>query len=385
MELYRIFRDIKARTSNYLQDFWATTSPESVVATILFMLLSPLSWGYSTVQKIRRLFYRKKFLPQQCLVQPVISIGGLRVGGSGKTPFALWMAQKLSERGYQVVLLTRGYGRRKKKESIFLTPATIPQWDPLDCGDEPYLLAQSLPDVPVVVDSNRFRAARLAEGRYPVDLFLLDDGFQHLQLKRDCDIVLLPDSVDLIRTACLPKGPLREPFSALKDAHFIVHVASNIQDKAESEKAYYKNEKKEIFAKGSAYSVKLGPKGIYSLNRRKNIGFETIKDGRFFAFCGIAQPNSFWHTVEKMGLEIVSRKSFPDHHQYCEQDHQHLLNLLSTVDFAITTEKDAVKLCRFAWPPQKVMFLKIELIMEGEEAFWNHFDALNILPPLRNG
>ncbi len=379
--LSRNFRDIKSRVRNFLQDFWAPSTSKNVAASILFALLSPFSWGYSSVQKIRRSLYRRKIISQQSLDKPVISIGGLRVGGSGKTPFALWMAQKLTSRGYQVVLLTRGYGRRDRRDTIFLAHSTLPQWDPSDCGDEPYLLARSLPDVPVVVDSNRYRAARFGEKKYPVDIFLLDDGFQHLPLRRDCDIVLLPDSDNLIHTPCLPKGPLREPLSALKDAHFIVRVSSKNEYNTEIEKDHYEIKGQELSVKGPAFSVELSPKGIYTLKRQRPIDVHTLKGRKIFAFCGIAQPNSFWETLEKMGLEIECRKSYSDHHRYCEQDHQLILQLLASVDFAVTTEKDAVKLQRFNWPARKVLVLKIEMIMEKEEVFWNHFEALNILSP----
>ncbi len=146
-----------------LQQFWTPSSPKGPGSLLFGVLLAPLSYLYGSVLRLRRTLYRRGVLATRRAGLPVISIGGVRVGGSGKTPFAMWMARRLTERGCRVVLLTRGYGRRKKQDTILLTRKGLEREDPLDCGDEPYLLAQNLPDVPVAVDGDRYRAANLAE------------------------------------------------------------------------------------------------------------------------------------------------------------------------------------------------------------------------------
>jgi tetraacyldisaccharide 4'-kinase len=352
-----------------LQAFWVPSSPRGAASRILSILLAPLSVLYALAVRVRRLLYREGILPKRRVDAPVISIGGVRVGGSGKTPFAQWMARKLSERGCRVVLLTRGYGRRKKQGTILLTRSVLDGWNPVDCGDEPYLLAEGLPDVPVAVDGDRYRAAKLAEERFSPDLFLMDDGFQHLRLDRGFDIVLVPEEEVLSAMACLPRGPLREPPSALKAADVLVRVCSDgwkEEGRCVSGEAWWRALAGDI----PVHRVRIVPAGLHRLEDGHPVDLQGLGGRRIAAFCGIARPNTFWGALDEMGLRLEAKRDFPDHHPYSEQDHKDLLGLLEVYDSVVTTEKDAVKIRHYPWPEGKILFLRLDLALEDEPAFW---------------
>jgi tetraacyldisaccharide 4'-kinase len=361
-----------------LQQFWAPSSPRGMGRSLLVALLSPPSHLYSLALRLRRVLYRKGVLETRRAGLPVVSIGGVRVGGSGKTPFAMWMARRLTERGLRVVLLTRGYGRRRKEDTLLLTGKGLENQDPLDCGDEPYLLANNLPDVPVAVDGDRYRATTLAEKWLSPDLFLMDDGFQHIRLARDYDIVLVPGDEDLSRTACLPAGPLREPLSALKEADVVVCISSPGVNRAigkESDQPWCKALEADV----PVHLARLAPNGLHRLEDQNEVDMRELAESRVGAFCGIARPETFWRTLEEMGLHVAERIDFPDHHPYSGEDHRDLLRRLSDLDRLVTTEKDAVKLRQYRWPEGKVLFLRLDLIMDEESGFWERLETSGVL------
>jgi tetraacyldisaccharide 4'-kinase len=288
------------------------------------------------------------------------------------------MARRLEDRGWRVVLLTRGYGRRGKQDTILLTRKGLEHEDPLDCGDEPYLLAHNLPDVPVVVDGDRYRAANLAEEWLSPDLFLMDDGFQHIRLARDLDIVLVPADEDLSQAACLPRGPLREPLTALKAADVLVCISSEGREERHNEEPgdpWWRTLETDV----PVHVARLVPAGLHRLEDQSEVDPRELAGSKVGAFCGIARPETFWTTLEGMGLGGGGRRGFPDHHPYSEQDHEELLRLLSDSDRLVTTEKDAVKLRRFPWPEGKILFVRLDLILEDEPAFWERLRMRGVL------
>jgi tetraacyldisaccharide 4'-kinase len=378
----RVGSRFQATLRTALQEFWAPPPSRHGAGLILSLLLAPLSCLYHFIVRARRDLYRKGAFAQGRAASPVVSVGGVRVGGSGKTPFTLWMARRLVDRGCRVALLTRGYGRRRKKGTILLTPDALDEWSPLDCGDEPYLLAQSLPGVPVAVDGDRTRAAKRASQAFSPDLFLMDDGFQHLRLARDFDVVLVPRDEDLSDTACLPKGPLREPLSALKDADVVVLLSPDGEpggDQAASESPWWRGRDLDV----PVHRARLVPAGLHRLEDKGRVDPQELAGRRGAAFCGIARPDAFWRTLEGIGLEVDCRMDFPDHHPYSKEDHQTLMELVTTSDFVVTTEKDAVKIAGYPWPAGKILFLRLDLVLEDEVAFWERLEKR--VPKLRRG
>jgi len=350
-----------------LQRFWDLPVQAGFGYRFLSCLLTPPSLLYGGVQRLRRWLYRKGILPQRRLPVPVVSIGGLRVGGVGKTPFTQWVAKGLRDRGVRVAVLTRGYGRKQKGGTQILIHSERDRWSPEDCGDEPYQMAGALPDVPVAVNGNRYEGARDIMAKRPVDLFLLDDGFQHRQLARDLDVVMIPGDSRCF-TACLPKGPLREPESALQDADVLIRTGMS---PSEQQGTDLKREgAKDPEASKPVFRVLFKPGDLFTVGEQQHVDPGLLQGARILAFCGIARPALFWSTLEAKGLKITSRMAFPDHCPYSEDEYGKILQGLSGMDWALTTEKDAGKIARFDWPGKNVLFLRLDTVLEAEERFW---------------
>src|SRR5581483_11255402 len=255
--------------------------------------MTPLASLYGAAVRVRNSLYERGTLPVRRLDRPVVSIGNLSVGGSGKTPFVLLLGQMLKARGIAVDVLSRGYGRKTRGVAI-VDPGGLPA----DFGDEPLLISRKL-NVPVVIGEDRFAAGREAERRFPSQLHLLDDGFQHRALARDFDIVLVtPEDA---RERLLPQGRLREPVLSLRRADAVV-LASG----------------------ASADVFPVHGKQVWRL--RRGILAENVPE-RPVAFCGIARPQNFFLQLQKAGIEVAAEAVYRDHHLYNEKDIRELLAL----------------------------------------------------------
>ena len=297
----------------------------------LFGLMSPLAAIFQLAVVTRNLLYDRRLLPARRLQGPVISIGNLSVGGSGKTPFVILLGKLLNERGVRFDVLSRGYGR-SRQAMLEVNPGGLP----VDFGDEPLLIARQL-GVPVIVGEDRYEAGAYAEKKFGPQLHLLDDGFQHRALARDFDIVLLPaeDAGDRM----LPAGRLREPVSSLRRTHAVV-LSSALP----------------------AESLPVEDKLIWRVRRGitlKNVPPHPV------AFCGIARPRNFLLELRAQGVELAAEAVFRDHHRYREQDVRQLLHLKVRSDAGgfVTTEKDAVNLGGYlsALEPVAVIPVRMDL------------------------
>ncbi len=305
--------------------------------------LRPLSWLYGAGVRGRAYAYKRGWISSERLPVPVISIGNLTVGGTGKTPatiaLARWIREELRK---EVAILSRGYKRRD------------PHWIRLvssedrveEVGDEPLLMARALPGIPVVVGEKRVEAAHWALKRFPVDVFLLDDGFQHLRLQRDLDLVLI-DTVSFFRVGrLLPAGSLREPLSALRRADFLCLTRADALDPVDA----VAEQLRRIAPTPPILRSCHRPKGFWDLRTGKMENLKGLEGKRVFALCGIAHPDSFRGTLGKLGVEVVQPFIFPDHHFYRDRDWKEILQGVKhhPVDAIVTTEKDAVRLGRFS-------------------------------------
>ena len=293
--------------------------------------MTSLAILFGAAVSARNALYRRGVLPSRRLERPVISVGNLSVGGSGKTPFVLLLGDLLKQRGIAFDVLSRGYGRRTRGVAV-----VDPGGASRDFGDEPLLIARKL-QVPVIVGEERFAAGRLAEERFSSRLHLLDDGFQHRALARDFDIVLVTpeDAHDRL----LPAGRLREPLSALARADAVVLTGGAPED---------------MFT--------LDGKLVWRAHR-------TIVAGDLpahpLAFCAIARPQNFFVQLRNAGVELAAEASFRDHHQYTETDVRELMAAAakSEADGFVTTEKDAINLGGYfsSLKPLAVAPVKMEL------------------------
>jgi len=294
--------------------------------------MNPAASLYGLAVRARNAFYdRGAFRPRR-LQGPVVSVGNLSVGGSGKTPFVLLLGELLKARGLKFNVLSRGYGRRTRGVAM-VDPAGSSQM----FGDEPLLIARRL-RVPVAVGEDRYEAGMFAENKFGPQLHLLDDGFQHRALARDFDIVLVtPEDA---RDQLLPAGRLREPLAALSRADAVVLTSG-----------------------ASSESFPVDEKLVWRV--RRGILPRDVPN-RPVVFCGIARPKNFLLQLRTAGIEPVAEALYRDHHAYAERDIQDLLKLRaqSEAEGFVTTEKDAINLGGYlsALQPLTVVPVKMELM-----------------------
>jgi tetraacyldisaccharide 4'-kinase len=298
--------------------------------------MNPLSGLFGASVALRNTLFDRGVLGVHRLERPVVSVGNLSAGGTGKTPFVIALGELLKERAIPFDVLSRGYGR--KTRGILVVD---PNGSAADFGDEPLLIARKL-GVPVVVGESRCEAGRVAEKKFQTQLHLLDDGFQHRSLARDFDIVLMTaaDFEDRL----LPIGRLREPLSSLERADAIVlHDGVAIEHRALREKPVWRMTR-EIFLSDVPESP--------------------------LVFCGIARPQQFFAMARAAGVAPVAEVIFRDHHAYTQRDIQRLVTMRGELGAGgfLTTEKDAINLgpLRAGLEPLAIAILRIALDRPGE-------------------
>jgi tetraacyldisaccharide 4'-kinase len=284
--------------------------------------MNPLTGLYGAATALRNTLFDRGVLPSRRLERPVVSVGNLSVGGSGKTPFVIALGELLKARGIRFDVLTRGYGRMTRGVLIVETDGKA-----ADFGDEPLLIARRL-GVPVIVGESRYEAGRVAELKFQPQLHILDDGFQHRSLVRDFDIVLATERD--FDDRLLPSGRLREPLSSLRRADAIVLPQEFFVH--------------DLSAQNSAIKTfALQGKLIWQMNR------EIVMPAALVApivFCGIARPQQFFAQVRAAGITPAAEIEFRDHHAYDRGDIERLLAMRGNLGAGsfLTTEKDAVNL-----------------------------------------
>lgn len=302
-------------------------------------LLLPLSWLYGAVIALRRLWLRRK--APVALAVPVISVGNITVGGTGKTELVAYLCQELQQLGWKPGIISRGY-RRKNCEAVVVVSRGEdgPIVNVKDAGDEPYLLATRLPDVPIVVSKDRITAGRLATQQLGCDVLVLDDGFQRrYQVARDLDVVLLDAADPFGGSAVLPAGRLREPLALIKEADCVVLTRA---DQFATPGLIACIEKQ--FSGKSFFTAGYAPQSVSLLHDSSRQPLDYLQNRRVLAVSGIGRPESFVLTLEKLGAQVVGRLTFADHHWYSEADclraQQQAEQLQAEV---IMTAKDAVR------------------------------------------
>lgn len=304
-------------------------------------VLAPASALYWTIIGVRGGLYRAGFLRDRRLRGHVVSVGNLTVGGTGKTPAIITLAGLLGRRGHRLGVLTRGYGRRNEEELVILNSTETPSGEVGElvdrAGDEPVLLARRLPEIPIGIAADRFEAGRALEERHGVDLFLLDDGFQHLQLHRDVDIVLL--DVTTGDEALLPRGRRREPWSAIRRAHIVLLTRTEQADPTSwIDRVHAMNPAAVIFRAETELD------SLRDAATHAEVSRESLKGKRAFAFSGIGNARAFWWNIASWGFDLRGARTFPDHYRYSSEDVRGLLRAAEQTgsELLLTTEKDVV-------------------------------------------
>lgn len=307
--------------------------------------LWPFSVPYGVAIGARNRLYDLGLFAAQGAGAPVISVGNISVGGTGKTPFVLHLIERLRVlhpgRGLKIAVVSRGYRRRGKGTEIVSDGRRV-TGNLLTAGDEPFMLAESTHGVVVIVDNNRVRGARLAGDQFKASVIVADDGFQHRRLKRDLDIVLLDGRNPLGNRLLLPAGVLREPVASLKRAGLVLLSKSVGSDDELRERSA----RLSLLIGKPVAATRLKPDYWRRIGRGEILAADEANGKRVAAFAGIAYPGSFFETVERLGAEIVARIPLPDH---CRYDKFYLDKIAlqftrSRAEWLVTTAKDGVKL-----------------------------------------
>jgi tetraacyldisaccharide 4'-kinase len=304
-------------------------------------LLQTLSAVFQAGVALRHVAYRRGWLKSRRLNRPVVSVGNLSVGGTGKTPLVILMARTLLAGGHRPCILTRGYGRRGGKALIVLEPSPHRIADPIEVGDEPAALARALPNVPIIVSPDRFRAGMIGEQRFQASVHLLDDGFQHLALYRDLDVVLLDLTHPSSDLALLPAGRWREPFSALRRAHWVILTRTELGDAGGWQRRVQAlNPLARIFRCATKFA------GLVEARSGLSEPHENLLHKKVVAFCGIGNPAAFFADLRNWGFWVVAESVFPDHHVYRrhELDNISALSRSAGAEAILTTQKDVMNL-----------------------------------------
>lgn len=309
-----------------------------------YRVLYPLSLLYGAVVWLRNFLFDVGILKTVDVGVPVVSIGNITVGGSGKTPMTIETAKFFLEQGKRVAVISRGYGRTTRGTVVvsdgkkLLTGAT-------QAGDETVMIARRLPNLIVIADEQRVRGAKKAINDFHADVIVLDDGFQHRYLERALDIVLLDGEGFCFETPMLPAGYRREPLSSIKRATAI--VVTKVNETAAAEKIFGDKLLSSIEYK---FSTSYAPTAVQSVFGTGRQTIDALTGYTTVAFCGIAHPEHFRNVLEKLGVRIVQFLPFNDHHRYSLSDVREIVQVYreNSADMILTTEKDAVKLHTFA-------------------------------------
>jgi tetraacyldisaccharide 4'-kinase len=348
-------------------------------ATLLRVLLTPLAGlhcaGLEAYLLPFRVGLRRRFRLRNADGSPVptLAIGNLSSGGTGKTPMAQLVAGHFQESGKRVVLLSRGHGGSGEAGS---GPCIVSDGDSVllgadAAGDEPVLLAQSLPGVPVIVGRDRRQSGRLALATFAPEVVVLDDALQYWQLHRDLDIVLLDARRPLDNGYVLPRGLLREPPSHLARADIV--VLTRADHAAHADIARTRARIAALAPRALVFTAIHAPMGWVRASDRALLPLDALPTGRAILFSAIADNDGFRRTVEALGVEIASPQCFPDHHAYLRGEIAALSGAGGS--FAVTTEKDLVKaapLWPAAGPP--LYALRIGMKIDDEAGFFARLD-----------
>jgi tetraacyldisaccharide 4'-kinase len=324
---------------------------------MLLLPLALLSLPYRFVVSLRRLLFDRGFFKQHKTGVAVISVGNLTVGGTGKTPMVIMLAQRLQAKGFRPAVLSRGYGSKATSPVNIVSDGERILMGGDEAGDEPVLIAGSAKGVPVLTGAKRILTAAAAVERLGADVLILDDGFQHRQIARNIDIVLLDSANPFGNGLLFPAGPLREPLSALKRADII--IATGTYDDVATPRPMMLPDGVQAPVFKSYYQ----PRNLLHGARETAFPPELVKGKKICAFAGIGNPLAFEKTLAALGADVAVFIPFPDHHRYTEQD----VGLIDEkarqcrAEMIVTTEKDKVKLERFDVFLSGIYALRIEM------------------------
>ncbi len=354
---------------------------------LLTSLLTLLSHIYRLIWGIRKWFYHTGILRTRKLPCPVICVGNLTTGGTGKTPAVIAITGIINKMGMprrktnvchpeldsgsQIAVLSRGYKRKSTVPILVVSDGKSILATPEESGDEPYLIASSVKNIRVVVGANRYKSGIHSVTHTGANIFILDDGYQHIQLHRDINILLIDASNPFGNGHMLPRGILREPLNGISRAHCVIVTRANEAAKGSIAAIVRKyNPDAPLFYASYKADDITDPDGL-------SYGVDTLYGKKVFIFSGIANPESFRKSVENIGGTVVGESSYPDHYWYSNDDLRAIIKDASdlSAEAVITTTKDAVRLHGLSLYDKtggevKLLILHVEMIIEEGFMRW---------------
>jgi tetraacyldisaccharide 4'-kinase len=308
------------------------------------LALAPLGYLYGVAMKARRALYRSGRFRTRELGALVISVGNLTTGGTGKTPLVEWIANELAHKGRRVCILTRGYGRRRSRSRVIVSNGSEVLADANQAGDEPLLLAERLKGLAAVIcDADRVAAASWAVENLKSDAFVLDDGFQHLRVARNLNILTIDATNPWGNRRLVPAGILRESPAALARADCIVITRADDFDQTEE----LQRKIDELSGGRLTLRSRMTLRGLRQVaSPEAPVGADEIKASSVAAFCGVGNPESFFSLVRRAGYQLCHTQTFRDHHIYSQADIDRVARESNKrgAQILLTTAKDEVKL-----------------------------------------
>jgi len=338
----------------------------SVFINLLRGVATLAAWLYGKIITLRNLLFDHGVLKVQRLNCPVISVGNLAMGGTGKTPMVVWLARFFSEEGYRVGIVSRGYGGAESGGVIVVSDGESILADQAISGDEPLMLARRLSGIPVLCSANRVKGGKAAIEKFDCEALILDDGFQHRYVARDLDIVML-DSRDPFGNGWLfPRGTMREKTAALARAQ--VFVLSRFGGSERAEKNYAKLRRQ--WPDKTIVTATHRPTRIFSAADRRERPLSSLMKSRLAAFAGISQPDDFFQSVHNLGGRLVYTAPLPDHYPLTSELLASLAREASRFEpeFWLTTEKDWVRLPQTIPQGMELWVMAMEIDLEKDGA-----------------
>jgi tetraacyldisaccharide 4'-kinase len=330
-----------------------------------FFALLPLSLVYGALVRLRERLYRWGLFPTRRLPIKVVCVGNLTTGGTGKTPMVEYVARMLHDAGKRVAVLSRGYKGTKERRGGVVCDGEAMILSPRESGDEPYMLALRLGRIPVLVGRNRYASGNVVYRRFDTEIAVLDDGYQHFQLARDLNIVLVDGRKGFGNGHLLPLGTLREPLAGLRRAdHFVI-------TKVEQKEAVQTIEKTlQAWNPGAQiFHARYVPQSLLDPMTGERSRPDDLRGKTILAFAGLASPAYFFELLRSLGASVREELIFPDHHCYTEGDVKDIREMTAGAEWAVTTEKDMVRLRDMNIENLPIRVLEIRMDIADEERF----------------
>jgi tetraacyldisaccharide 4'-kinase len=341
------------------------TPEESTLQRVLLAPLGLLSFFYGWILRARVSLYHRGIFKAHSIPCKVISVGNITLGGTGKTPFVGLLAEMIQGRGIRTAILSRGYGGEFQGSYGLVSDGEKVFMDAAQAGDEPFLLAQKLDGIPVIVGRERRVSGQWAVDRFQPEVVILDDGFQHLSLKRNLNLLLIDSSCPFGNGKIFPRGILREPLDQISRADAVILTKAVGNDNISKLNEKISNLAGEIPVFRAYYEAV----EIRAWEARESLPLERLRGRKVLAFSGIAHPDSFRETLLGLKAEIGGLEIFPDHYEYGRQDMDRLQDRASGsgAEAMVTTEKDLVRLKNLAPGPIPVWAISVRHVFPVED------------------